>query len=98
MTKTVKRTLLVMGGCFALVGIAVLVAAAFVFWIARESPGFEAAITKAREAGASAGTSATPDDCLQTVSPRLTSCLQKLSVLDCRFIEGEFLSACLTGA
>jgi hypothetical protein len=98
MTKTVKWTLVGVGGCLALVGIAALAFMAFSFWIARESPGFEVAIVEARKAGASMGTSLKPEDCLQAVSPRLTSCLQRSSPLDCRFIEGEFLSACLTRA
>jgi hypothetical protein len=98
MTKTVKWALVGAGGCLALVGIAALAFMAFVFWISRKSPGFEVAIVEARKAGASVGTSLKPEDCLQAVSPRLTTCLQRSSALDCRFIEGAFLNACLTRA
>ena len=84
-----------LGATVAVLGLIIIAFVAVAVWIARTSPEFEARFIEARKAGIAAAALASPDHCLSELPSRLDQCAPLIGPLDCRMIEGEFLSACL---
>lgn len=98
MENKTKRVLAGVGGLFAVLGVVAVAFLALALWVARESPGTSAEIEKAREEGVDLGTAGDPSRCLAGVPARVSACREQFGPLDCRFVAGEYLGACLTRA
>lgn len=98
MTKRTKWIVAGVGGLFAVIGVVTAAFVALVLWVARESPGIATALEQARQEGATLGAADDPTRCLVDISEHVSICREEFGPLDCRFIVGEYLGACLTRA